>query len=127
MKKRSINFGFLILGLLAFAFLQSCYYDNEEDLYPSPPACDTTNITYSATVWPIISESCTSCHSGSGAGGGVLLTNHAEVADACNNGRLLGAIRHESGYSPMPKAQAKMSDCDIKKIELWVANGTPDN
>ncbi len=127
MKKPSFQAGILFIGLLCLSLFQSCYYDNEEDLYPSPPPCDTVNVSYADAVWPVISSSCTSCHSGIGAGGGVQLSNHTEIADAAINGRLLGVIRHDAGFSPMPKDAAQLSDCNIKKLEAWAADGAPDN
>jgi hypothetical protein len=117
----------LLLTLAAVTFLQSCYYDNEEDLYPTPPACDTTNVSYANDVWPIISSNCTGCHSGGAPQGNISLENYDDIVVAANNGSLLGVIRHDEGWSPMPKGGAKLPDCDISKIEKWVDDGTPNN
>lgn len=116
-----------VLMILAPFVLHSCYYDNLEDLYPQAPACDTSNVTYSNTVWPIINGNCTSCHSGGFPSGNVSLSNYNEIATAANNGSLLGAIRHENGWSPMPQGGGKLPECDIAQIETWVNAGTPDN
>ena len=116
-----------VIAIFLAAFLQSCYYDNVEDLYPSPPACDTTNVSYSDEVWPVISSNCTGCHSGGAPSGNVSLENYDEIVRAANNGSLLGTIKHENGWSPMPKGGGKLPDCDIAKIESWVNAGTPDN
>src|ERR1044071_2718518 len=35
--------------------------------------CDTSNVTFSATVFPIIQSNCLGCHSSPGGGGGILL------------------------------------------------------
>lgn len=107
--------------------LQACYYDNEQDLYPVQAECDTTNVSYSQDVWPIISSNCTSCHSGGAPSGNVYLDNYDNIVVAADNGSLLGAIKHESGYSPMPKGGGMLSDCNISIIETWVNEGTPDN
>lgn len=108
-------------------FFQSCYYDIEEDLYPQPPACDTTNVSYADDVWPVINTNCTGCHSGGAPSGNVSLENYDDIVIAANNGSLLGTIKHEDGWSPMPKGGGKLNDCDIAKIESWVNNGTPEN
>jgi len=119
---------FSALILLAFFFsLHSCYYDNVEELYPQAPACDTANVTYSATVWPIIETNCTGCHNAGFPSGNISLSNYDEIVAAVQNGSLLGTIRHENGWSPMPKGGGKLADCDIKKIETWVNAGTPNN
>ncbi len=127
MKNRFVQLAILFIGMIGLSLFQSCYYDSEEELYPTPPACDTINVTYSGSVWPVISSTCTSCHSGPSAGAGVQLSNHTEIADAVINGRLLGAIRHDEAYSPMPKDVAQLSECTIKQIEAWAADGAPDN
>lgn len=108
-------------------FLNSCYYDNVEELYPLPPPCDTSNITFSNDVLPIINARCTSCHSGSTPSGNVTLENYESIVTAANNGSLLGVIRHESGWLPMPKNGAKLDNCTITKFEIWIADCTPNN
>jgi len=116
---------FIIVGIVIF--MQSCYYDNVEDLYPQLPECDTTNVTYSNNVWPIINSNCTGCHGGNAPAGNIRLENYNDISSAANNGSLLGTIRHENGWSPMPKGGGKLNNCDIAKIETWVNQSTPDN
>ena len=119
-----------ILNLLVVTgivmLLQSCYYDSVEELYPNPVECDTTNVSYANDVWPIIESNCLSCHSGASPSGNISLTNYDQIVAVANSGQLLGAIKHESGYSPMPKG-GKLSNCDILTIEAWVNEGTPNN
>jgi hypothetical protein len=31
------------------------------------------------------------------------------------------------GFSPMPKSNAKLSDCTIAQLEKWIAQGAPNN
>ena len=120
----------LIKAFIAIAmiiFMQSCYYDVAEDLYPQVAACDTTNVTYTNNVFPIINANCTSCHSGQAPSGNIRLENYNDISAAANNGSLLGVIRHEPGWSPMPKGGGKLNDCDIAEIETWVNQGAPNN
>jgi hypothetical protein len=118
----------LIAMVIALAFsFNACYYDNVEDLYPTQGDCDTTAISYTTDVWPIINANCTSCHSGSAASGNVRLENYSQIKATGENGRLLGVIKHESGWSPMPKDGAKLSDCNISTIEAWINQGYPEN
>lgn len=117
----------LILGVAVIILLHSCYYDNVEELYPQAPECDTTNVTYSNDVWPVIEVNCTTCHNNGSPSGNVSLSNYDEIVAAAQNGSLLGTIRHESGWSPMPKGGGKLPECDIQYIEIWVNAGTPDN
>jgi hypothetical protein len=119
----------IIITVFAFCMLlYGCYNNSEEYLYPNINSnCDTTNVTYSITISSIISESCLSCHQGSGAGGGIDLNNYANVKIQADNGKLLGTIQQLSGYSPMPKGAAKLSDCKINQINIWINKGTQNN
>ncbi len=116
---------FFVIGIVIF--MQSCYYDNVEDLYPQLLVCDTTNVTYSNSVWPVINANCTSCHGGGAPAGNIRLENYNDISSVANNGSLLGTIRHENGWLPMPKGGGKLNNCDIAKIETWVNQGIPDN
>jgi hypothetical protein len=122
-----IRKNFFITGIMVLFILSSCYYDNVEDLYPQSPDCDTLNITFTSSVLPVIEVNCKSCHSGSAPSGNITLTNYSDISIAAQNGNLVGTISHESGWSPMPKNGNKLDDCTIKKIELWVNSGSPDN
>lgn len=109
--------------------LASCAKDNEEDLYPPiGDNCNTENVSYTQTVVPILNNNnCVSCHAGAGASGGIQLDSHNAVAAAAASGRLLGAIKHEAGYSAMPQGGSKLSDCEISQIDAWIAQGAFDN
>lgn len=85
--------------------------------------CDSSNVGFSATIWPIVQANCYSCHSGSSPDGGISLTNYSNVNTIALNGKLIGTITHASGYSAMPKG-GKLSDCDINLIKIWVKNGS---
>ena len=113
------------VGMLVL--LSSCYYDVAEELYPEKPVCDTTNVSFTDHVFPIINTNCTSCHGGQAPAGNIRLENYNDISAAANNGSLLGVIRHEQGWSPMPKGGGKLNDCDITKIEIWANQGTPNN
>ncbi len=119
----------LALSALIIFFCISCYYDNEENLYPEiSNACDTTNVTFSSTITTMMSNSCLSCHSNSTAanfGNNIRLQDYSDVN--AQGQRVLGTIRHNSGFSPMPKGGAKLNDCLIVQFEVWVNNGSPNN
>jgi hypothetical protein len=89
--------------------------------------CDTTNVTYSGYIAPLLSANCVGCHSGGAPSGNILLNSHAGVQEVALNGRLLGAITWANGYQQMPKGSAKLSDCKINKIKAWINDGAPNN
>ena len=110
--------------------VSSCYYDSEEYLYPKTGIeCDTSNVTYAQSVVPIIQNHCLSCHSNTtfSLGGNIKLEDYADIKLRADDHRLLGSVAHENGYSPMPKNAAKLDDCKILTIRIWVNGGAPDN
>ncbi len=119
---------FLLFAVGVLISLTSCYKDNEEDLYPdNGTTCNTENVSFGQVIEPIINNNCVSCHTGAGASGGVLLDSYDNIADAVVNGRLLGAIRHDAGFSAMPPSGNKLTDCEIDQFEAWAAQGAQNN
>lgn len=118
-----------VFSLMALMILQSCYYDNEEELYPvlDPNACDTVSVSFAATVFPILEANCVSCHSGSFPAGNIPLEDHADILLTAQSGSLVGTIAHEPGFSPMPQGGGQLPECNIKKIRAWVEDGAPNN
>jgi len=120
----------ILLGIFAFS-LQSCYYDNEEELYPQYSIdCKTTNVSFSNDVQKIIDSRCIGCHNNSNystIGGGVPLEGYENLKTSADNGGLLGSITHDSEYSKMPKGSSKMDDCKIEQIKNWIEEGTKNN
>jgi len=120
-----------ILGLL---FSGGCYYDNLEELHPElllEGSCDSTGtISYQTQIKPILTNSCganNSCHNTQGAGGGVILENHAGVKAAAN-GKLLSSITWDGNAQQMPKGSpSKLNSCSIAKIQKWVTAGALNN
>ena len=121
-----------ISAFLLVIMLSSCKYDNEEDLYPQPITCDTTNVTFAGTVKPIIDQYCLSCHNGTSPSAGIILETYSEIAASAaipvgTFGSLMGVIKHSEGNSPMPQNGDKLSDCKIRQIQKWINDGTPNN
>ena len=125
--KRTVT-SFLTLFIFIFV-LVSCYYDNEEALYPElSTSCDTSNVTFSGTIVTILSNNCWSCHSNlmaASAGNNIQLEDYSDVVSYSAN--ITGAINHHSGFSPMPKNGGKLKSCLITQFGIWVRNGMPDN
>ena len=90
-------------------------------------ACDTTNASYSSKIVPILSTFCDGCHAGSQIQGNIDLSSYSKVKAYVTNGKFLGSIKHEIGYSEMPKNGSSLSDCKIKIIEQWIKEGALNN
>jgi hypothetical protein len=122
------NWLFLLLFVLLAGLIQGCYYDKKETLYPPMGmgiACDTTAITFSGKIQPVLNAACIGCHNANNASGGHNLSTHAGVL--ASGSRLLGSVKHSSGYSAMPKNAPKLNDCQILIIEMWLQNGSLNN
>lgn len=89
--------------------------------------CDTTNVTFSGTIWPIIELNCFGCHGGPQPSGGISLADYNAVVVQANNGNLFSAVNHDPGFSPMPKNAPQLAECKINEIKIWIENGTPNN
>jgi hypothetical protein len=114
--------------LIGMVVMTSCYYDVAEELYP-PSTCVTDSMSLQNNIVPIFERNCYVCHSVANGpnNGNVILEEYSELVKYANNGQLVGAINHESGFSFMPKNAAKLGNCDIAKIEQWVLDGALNN
>lgn len=90
-------------------------------------ACNTTNVTFSASVKPILQNYCNGCHGGSSPLGNVDYNTYNGVKTTVTNGKLLGSVQHLSGYSPMPQQANKLSACNISILKTWIDAGAPNN
>jgi cytochrome c553 len=89
--------------------------------------CDSTVFTFSGAVKPLIDNKCVGCHNASNLGGGIDLSTYATVKVVALNGKLLGSIKQQSGFSAMPKNGNKLSDCEITQVNKWITAGALNN
>lgn len=119
---------FGVMLLLLSLFYMGCYYDVAEELNP-PTGCNTDNVTYSQTITAILINNCYSCHSNSNAAnnGDISVEGYDNLKVLVDNGSFLGSVKHQDGFSFMPRDAAQLVTCDISKIEKWIADGAPNN
>jgi hypothetical protein len=125
MKRTILSLAFFLVLVLAGV---SCYYDSEEALYPQLSSCDTANVTYSVTIVSIMSSNCYSCHSNRNAaakGGNIRLEDYADVK--ANIDRVMGSVKHSSGYVRMPKNGGSIKECSITQLDIWVRDDMQNN
>jgi mono/diheme cytochrome c family protein len=87
--------------------------------------CDSTISGFASAIQPIMTKYCVGCHSYPNASAQVELSGYIGVKNAINQG-LLKSIDH-SGYYPMPKGGAKLSDCEINQVRKWIQRGAPND
>ena len=89
-----------------------------------PINCDTSNVLYSNEIAPIINTYCKGCHNTGNKGGNVNLDNFADVKASTLTGKLLFTI-NASAYTLMPKGGPKLSNCNLRKIQIWADKNCP--
>lgn len=89
--------------------------------------CDTSAITYSATIFPIIQQRCLNCHSGANPQGGLNFGSWAELNAVATSGALAGAIQHQPTFTAMPPSGPMLNDCRISQMLTWIQTGAPNN
>ena len=82
--------------------------------------CDSTNVTYTLSIEPILQIWCVSCHSGSKPANGLSLDTYDNARACARGGRLMGAIRHDPGYKFMPNSGGSLSPCEIALFQKWI-------
>jgi hypothetical protein len=119
-----------VLLFIIAAFIYSCVNNKADSINPAgPDPCDTSNLTFSGDINPIIQQSCTlsGCHTNATMAGSYSFETYNGLHMAIQHDRLIGAINHQSGFIAMPQNSSKLSECDIAKITQWVAIGAPNN
>jgi len=122
------TFLFIVTGLMFLFLIPSCYDDNVEDLYPFEAyACDTTSVTYSKTIAPIMATYCNECHSKTNPQASVVTDNYPDLSIIAKNLQLWKAVSHDPSVVPMPYQRNQLSECNLSKINIWIKAGSLDN
>ncbi len=131
--KRSVIIGLVCIAIIA---INSCSNNKYDKLYPITTTqvvtCDTSTISYSKDIVPIVQNYCytpgAGCHDAYGAAtSGYNFTTYAGIQGVSLSRLLLGDINWASGNNEMPKNAAKLSACDINKFTRWINQGALNN
>lgn len=98
-----------------------------EECDPDAGGCNTDNVSFANDLQPVLTNTCVGCHSGAAPSGGISLNSYTGVKQVVDNGRLLGAINWEAGFSSMPQGGDQLSDCVIDQFTAWINDGAPNN
>ncbi|TXI82618.1 MAG: hypothetical protein E6Q44_01390 [Flavobacteriales bacterium] len=90
-------------------------------------ACDTVNVTYTATIAPLVAQRCGGCHGGGSPQGGLHLGSWDVLNSVAMDGRLAAAIQHLPGVAAMPPYTTPLPDCRIRQFLIWIEDGAPNN
>ena len=122
--------------LFAFAFIlaiAACGDDN------AGPTCDTSDITYDNTVKALFENNgCTNanCHHADFSGFNFSLATYDDVVNFVGLPNMIDALRWQNDAKEMPRDSTStanppaglemLPECDINKIEAWIAAGMPE-
>ena len=109
------------LAVLALG-MESCYYDNEEELYPSDPnSCNTDSLTYDNQIGSLINTNCSvsGCHAAGGES--PTLTTYQEVKSNIDRIEIRALIE-----KTMPPT-GPLPQCELSQLTQWIADGAPEN
>jgi hypothetical protein len=87
--------------------------------------CDTSNVTYTNGIGQITQAWCVGCHGGSKPANNLRLETYDEVAACAKGDRLMGALRHQTGFKPMPNGGGTLPPCEIDMFQIWIDAGEP--
>jgi len=122
--KKLKNLILFIAGL--FLLFSNCTYHNEVDYFKDTTnLCKTDSMSFQNDVYPVLLNSCVGCHGNSGAEARINLEGYDNVKK--NNVRMMNAIEHKAGTSPMPQGSSKLDDCTINQLNAWIAQGLKNN
>ena len=125
---KTILFKFFLIVVVSVS-VTSCYYDNEEDLYPygNNTPCDTLDVTYSQTIAPIMASNCNNCHNPVSPNGGVITSTYDGLKIVADNGKLYNSVFWVDGAIQMPQGSSQLSSCNLSKINIWIKNGAKND
>jgi hypothetical protein len=124
---------FLLAGVIVGSFvlyLSGCGKENAEQS-GGGAGCDTTNVSYSRQILPIVEQNCYVCHQGPGASSGIDFSKYSALHGWAQSGFLVGDVTHAGDpgdpFTPMPYGLPMLPECEVNIIVAWVHQGSPNN
>jgi hypothetical protein len=114
-----------IVGMMFW--LGSCSKESADRLAGNTATCDTTNVSYSKQILPILQDNCYSCHQGSNPPSGIDLSDFSILQTHVKNGDLTSAVTHTGTVTPMPYGLPMLPSCEVNTIVAWVDQGALNN
>jgi mono/diheme cytochrome c family protein len=125
--RNSAYYFLIVAGMLLLII--ACSKTSEDKLSGGGNTCDTTSVSYSTDILPILESNCYGCHGSgnTGGSGGISLDGYSNLKVYADNGFLVGNVRHDAGFVGMPYGLPKLPDCEVNKIVAWVNQGAENN
>jgi hypothetical protein len=117
---------FFLIAIFIFCLAAGCTKTSQEALMDQK-LCAKDTISFHEDIAPMLHSNCLPCHSASQASGSIILETYDDISGLAGTGYLLGVIKHDPGYLPMPNNGGQLSNCQIKAVETWINQGTKNN
>jgi hypothetical protein len=120
---------FMLAGITVGAvvlYLSGCAKESADRL-SAGSTCDTTAVSYSKQILPLLEDNCYTCHQGAAASSGIDLSNFATLQAHVANGDLVSAVTHTGTVTPMPYELPMLQSCEVNTIVAWVHQGALNN
>ena len=124
MMRKSFSVFLSIGGFMLY--VSSCSKESADRL-AGANSCDTSNVSYSKQILPILEDNCYTCHAGSSPFSGIDLSNFSILQAHVKNGDLKSAVTHTGSVTPMPYGLPMLPSCEVNTIVAWVDQGALDN
>lgn len=90
-------------------------------------SCDTTSVTFSQTIYPLVEIKCQGCHSGTQPSSGLSLNTYSDISNIAITGAFMSSVTGTNSYVQMPYNSNPLPACEVDLIEAWIADGAPNN
>lgn len=87
--------------------------------------CDTSNVSFSVQIWPMMETYCTGCHKAGTALGGIVIAGYDDMVALANAGSLMGSVTYDPEFSAMPPSE-QLSECNINLLQKWIDDEFPE-
>jgi len=90
-------------------------------------SCDTTEVTFANTIYPLVEIKCQGCHSGTQPSSGLSLLNYSDISEIALNGAFYSSVTGTNNYTQMPYNSNALPACEVDLIQSWIDAGAPNN
>jgi hypothetical protein len=111
---------------LLIIICSGCTYDNVQSKY-NQSECDLLNVSWSVDIEPLVNQFCVGCHQGSSPSAGLLLDRYEVVKTSVLQGEFSIRINKPITDPLKMPPNATLDSCAIDKLNMWIANGAPEN
>lgn len=117
----------LLLNGLLCTVLSGCRYDTESDLYGDVVPCDSSLVSYTNDLVPLLEMYCFECHTGPTPSGDRDFSTYEDLAGVAETNVLLDRISRDENDPEVMPSTGPMTSCEVDRFRSWIEAGYPNN